>query len=39
MLDGEISKNVDILLGVAQGCTLLPNVFKVLVLPSEVKYK
>ena len=29
MLDGEISKYVDILQGVAQGCTLPPNIFKV----------
>ena len=29
MLDGEISKCVDILEGVAQGCTLSPNQFKV----------
>ena len=29
MLDGEISKYVDILQGVAQGCTLSPNIFKV----------
>ena len=29
MLDGEISKYVDILQGVAQGCTLSPNLFKV----------
>ena len=29
MLDGEISKYVDILEGVAQGCTLSPNLFKV----------
>ena len=30
MLDGEISNNgcVDILQGVAQGCTLSPNLFK-----------
>ena len=26
---GEISKHVDILQGVAQGCTLSPNLFKV----------
>ena len=31
MLDWEISKQVDILHGVAQGCTLSPNLFKVLV--------
>ena len=29
MLEGEISKYVDILQGVAQGCTLSPNLFKV----------
>ena len=29
MLDGEISKCVDILQGVAQGCTLSLNAFKV----------
>ena len=29
MLDGEISKHVDILPGIAQGCTLSPNLFKV----------
>ena len=29
MLDGETSKYVAILLGVAQGCTLSPNLFKV----------
>ena len=29
MLDGEISKCVDILQGVAQGCALSPNLFKV----------
>ena len=29
MLDGAISKYVDILQGVAQGCTLSPNIFKV----------
>lgn len=29
MLDGEISNYVDILQGVAQGCTLSPNLFKV----------
>ena len=29
MLDGEISKYVDILQGVAQGCTLSPNLLKV----------
>ena len=29
MLDGEISKYVDILQEVAQGCTLSPNLFKV----------
>ena len=29
MLDGEISKSVDILQEVAQGCTLSPNLFKV----------
>ena len=29
MLDGEISKYVNILQGVTQGCTLSPNVFKV----------
>ena len=29
MLDGEISKYVDVLQGVAQGCTLSPNIFKV----------
>ena len=29
MLDGEMSKCVDILQGVAQGCTLSPNLFKV----------
>ena len=29
MLDGEISKYVDILQGVAQGCTLSPNLFPV----------
>ena len=29
MLDGEISKYVDILQGVAQECTLSPNLFKV----------
>ena len=29
MLDGEISKYVDILQGAAQGCTLSPNLFKV----------
>ena len=29
MLDGEISKYVDVLQGVAQGCTLSRNVFKV----------
>ena len=29
MLDGEISKYVYILLGVAQGCTSSPNLFKV----------
>ena len=29
MLDGEISNLVDILRGVAQGCTLSPNLFKV----------
>ena len=27
MLDGEISKHVDILRGVAQGCTSSPNIF------------
>ena len=32
MLDGEISKYVDILQGVAQGCTLSPNLFKVHIL-------
>ena len=31
MLDGEISKYVDILQRVAQGCTLSPNLFKVYV--------
>ena len=31
MLDGEISKCVDMLQGVAQGCTLSPNIFKVYV--------
>ena len=31
ILDGEISKYVDILQGVAQGCTLSPNLFKVYV--------
>ena len=31
MLDGEISKYVHILRGVAQGCTLSPNLFKVYV--------
>ena len=29
MLDGEISKNVDTLQGVGQGCTLSPNLFNV----------
>ena len=29
MLDGEISRYVDILQGVAQGCMLSPNLFKV----------
>ena len=29
MLDGEISKYVDILQGVAQGCGLSPNIFEV----------
>ena len=29
MLDGEMSKYVDILQGVEQGCTLSPNLFKV----------
>ena len=29
MLDGEMSKYVDILRGVAQRCTLSPNLFKV----------
>ena len=29
MLDGEIPKYVDIFQGVAQGCTLSPNIFKV----------
>ena len=29
MLDGEISKYVDIVQGVVQGCTLSPNLFKV----------
>ena len=29
MLDEEISKYADILQGVAQGCTLSPNLFKV----------
>ena len=29
MLDGEISKYVDSLQGIAQGCTLSPNLFKV----------
>ena len=29
MLDGELSKYLDILQGVAQGCTLSPNLFKV----------
>ena len=29
LLDGEISKYVDTLQGVAQGCTLSPNLFKV----------
>ena len=29
MLDGEIWNYVDILQGVAQGCTLSPNLFKV----------
>ena len=29
MLDGEISKGVDISRGVAQGCTFSPNPFKV----------
>ena len=29
MLDGEISNYVDILLGVAQGCALSPNLFNV----------
>ena len=31
MLDGEISTYVDILQGVAQGCTLSPNIFKIYV--------
>ena len=31
MLDGEISKYVDSLQGVAQGCTLSPNLFKVFI--------
>ena len=31
MLDGETSKYVDILRGVARGCTLSPNLFKVCV--------
>ena len=31
MLNGETSKYVDILQGVAQGCTLSPNLFKVYV--------
>ena len=35
MLDGEISKYVDILQGVAQGCTLSPNLFKVCVLMTR----
>ena len=30
-LDGEISKYINILQGVAQGCTLSPNIFKVYV--------
>ena len=29
LLDGEVSKYVDILRGVAQGCTLSPNPFNV----------
>ena len=29
MLDGKISQYVDVLQGVAQGCTLSPNLFKV----------
>ena len=29
MLDGEISKYVDVLQGVAQGCTMPPNLFKI----------
>ena len=29
MLVGDISKDVDILQGVAQGCTLPPNLFKI----------
>ena len=29
MLDGEISKYADVLRGVAQGCKLVPNQFKV----------
>ena len=32
MLDGAISICVDILQGVAQGCTLSPNLFKVYIL-------
>ena len=29
MLDGEVSSNVDVLQGVAQRCTISPNLFKV----------
>ena len=29
MLDGEVSSNIDVLQGVAQRCTISPNLFKV----------
>ena len=34
-LDGEISKYVDILQEVAQGCTLSPNLFKIHILTTS----